>query len=68
MGTVATAALGNGSEAQYEQMKSLPYIIDTGTKKTVGSARFQDYWEGQLIYLDNSAYEKMMMPAYTEQS
>ena len=66
MGTVATVSLENGSEAQYEQMKSLPYIIDTGIKKTVGSATFQDYWEGQLIYLDNSAYEKMMIPAYTD--
>lgn len=66
MGTVATVSLENGSEAQYEQMKSLPYIIDTGIQKTVGSATFQDYWEGQLIYLDDSAYEKMMMPAYTD--
>ena len=66
MGTVATVSLENGSETQYEQMKSLPYIIDAGIKKTVGSATFQDYWEGQLIYLDDSAYEKMMMPAYTD--
>lgn len=66
MGTVATVSLENGSKAQYEQMKSLPYIIDTGLKKTVGSGTLQDYWEGKLIYLDNSAYEKMMMPAYTD--
>ncbi len=66
MGTVATVSLENGSKAQYEQMKSLPYMIDTGIKKTVGSAAFQDHWEGKLIYLDNSAYEKMMMPAYTD--
>ncbi len=66
MGTVATVSLENGSKAQYEQMKNLPYMIDTGIKKTVGSAAFQDYWEGKLIYLDNSAYEKMMMPAYTD--
>ena len=66
MGTVATVSLENGSKAQYEQMKSLSYIIDTGLKKTVGSGTLQDYWEGKLIYLDNSAYEKMMMPAYTD--
>lgn len=66
MGTVATVSLENGSKAQYEQMKSLPYIIDTGIKKTVGSATFQEHWEGKLIYLDNSAYEKMEMPAYTD--
>ena len=35
MGTVATVSLENGSETQYEQMKSLPYIIDAGIKKTV---------------------------------
>ena len=66
MGTVATVSLENGSETQYEQMKSLPYIIDAGIKKTVGSATFQDYWEGQLIYLDDSAYEKMIIPEYTD--
>lgn len=66
MGTVATVSLENGSKAQYDQMKSLPYIIDTGVTKTVGSAAFQDYWEGKLVYLDSSGYEKMMAPAYTD--
>nr|WP_294492754.1 ABC transporter permease [uncultured Mediterraneibacter sp.] len=66
MGTVATVSLENGSEAQYEQMKNLPYIIDTGVTKTAGSAAFQDYWEGKLVYLDSSGYEKIMAPAYTD--
>ena len=66
MGTVATVSLENGSKTQYDQMRSLSYIIDTGIKKSVGSATFQKYWEGQLVYLDNDAYEKIMMPAYTD--
>lgn len=66
MGTVAAVSLENGSKTQYEQMKSLSYIIDTGIKKTVGSAECKDDWEGKLVYLDNSAYENMMMPAYTD--
>ena len=47
-------------------MKSLSYIIDTGIKKTVGSAACKDDWERKLVYLDNSAYENVMMPAYTD--
>lgn len=49
MGTVATVSLENGSKTQYDQMRSLSYIIDTGIKKSVGSATFQKYWEGQLV-------------------
>lgn len=66
MGTVATVSLENGSKAQYEQMKNLSYILDTGVKKTVGSAVFRENWKGKLIFLDESAYENMMMPAYTD--
>lgn len=66
MGTVATVSLENGSKAQYEQMKNLSYILDTGVKKTVGSAAFRENWKGKLIFLDESAYENMMMPAYTD--
>ncbi|MDO4322888.1 MAG: FtsX-like permease family protein [Lachnospiraceae bacterium] len=66
MGTTAAVSLENGSKKQYEQMRDLPYIVDTGIKKGVGSAVFREYWEGRLVYLDKDAYKKIMMPAYTD--
>ena len=35
MGTLATISLENGSEEQFNQMKSLPYISEVGLKKTL---------------------------------
>lgn len=66
MGTVATISLENGSENQLEKMKSLSYISEVGLKKTVVEGRYKDKWNGQLVYFDNNAYEKMLRPAYTD--
>ncbi len=65
MGTLATVSLENGSEAQYDQMKKLSYIEETGVKKKAGTGLYKEYWEGNLVYLDSNAYEKMTVPAYT---
>lgn len=66
MGTVATVSLERGSRKQYEQMKQLSYLENVGIKKTAGTGKYEDSWTGNLVYLDNTAYEKLMLPAYTD--
>lgn len=66
MGTLATVSLENGSMKQYRQMEALPYIDMLGIRKTAMTANCLDLWNGNLIYLDDNAYEKMAKPAYTD--
>lgn len=66
MGTVATVSLERGSQTQYEQMRQLSYLEDVGVKKTAGTGTYEDSWAGNLVYLDDTAYEKLMVPAYTD--
>lgn len=66
MGTLATISLENGSEEQFNQMKSLPYISEVGLKKTLIEGKYKDKWSGRLVYIDNNAYKKMFKPAYTD--
>lgn len=66
MGTLATVSLENGSEKQYNQMKSLPYLSEIGLKKTVTEGEGANHWKGRLVYVDETAYEKMLKPAYTD--
>ncbi len=66
MGTAANVSLENGSVSQYEQMKELPYLSDVGVKKTVITGKYQDTWIGNLVYIDDTVYEKMLKPAVTD--
>lgn len=66
MGTVAAVSLENGSANQYKQMKELSYLADVGIKKTVMSGKYQNAWSGNVVYIDNIVYEKMLKPAVTD--
>lgn len=82
MGTVASVSLENGSRRQYEAMRKLSYLEDVGVKKNAGTGRYEGTettagdgensgtpggaWEGNLVFLDETAYEKLMLPAYTD--
>ena len=66
MGTASSVSLENGSEKQYEQMKTLPYLTAVGIKKTVTGGSFGTRWKGNLVYLDQEAYEKLSVPAFTD--
>lgn len=66
MGTASSVSLENGSEKQYEKMKTLPYLMAVGIKKTVTGGAFGTRWTGNLVYLDHTAYEKLFAPAFTD--
>lgn len=66
MGTASSVSLENGSEKQYEKMKTLPYLMAIGIKKTVTGGAFGTRWTGNLVYLDHTAYEKLFAPAFTD--
>lgn len=66
MGTLATISLENGSETQYEQMKETSYLKDVGVKKNAAEGTVNGTWKGNLAYLDETAYEKLFAPAFTD--
>lgn len=65
MGTAANVSLERGSYRQYKTMKSLPYLADVGIQKIVGTVS-REGWQADLVFLDDTAYEKLMKPAYTD--
>lgn len=65
MGTVATVSLENGSERQYKEMEKLSYLSDVGVKKVVMKGKYQKLWSGNLTYIDDTAYVKLLKPAVT---
>lgn len=66
MGTLATVSLENGSERQYQRLQELSYLTDVGIKKITGTASYGKKWSGNLVYLDDVAYKKLIKPAYTD--
>lgn len=66
MGTKATISLENGSEKQYQAMQKLSYLKDVGIKKVIGAGTYQNLWNGNIVFLDETAYEKLIKPAYTD--
>lgn len=66
VGTSATISLEKGSQEQYEQMKKSTDLSDIGIKKTIGQGTTSQGWGGNLVYLDQTAFEKLMKPAYTD--
>lgn len=66
MGTLATVSLENGSERQYKQMQSLSYLSEVGIKKTVAKGEVPSLWQGELVYLDETAYKNIVCPAFTD--
>lgn len=66
MGTKATVSLENGSKKQYQAMQELSYLTDVGIKKVMGAGTYQNLWNGTIVFLDETAYEKLMKPAYTD--
>lgn len=66
MGTLATVALKDGSQTQYEQMRELPYLLDVGIIKTAQKECSKDNWTGKLVYVNSEAFDKILGPAYTD--
>ncbi|MGN0484748.1 MAG: ABC transporter permease [Lachnospiraceae bacterium] len=62
-GTVASTTLKHATQKQYEQIKKLSYIKETGKEVEVGTEK-SNMFIGKV--LDATAYEKMQMPAYTD--
>lgn len=65
MGTLATVSLENGSERQFKEMEKLSYLSDVGIKKVVMKGKYQKLWSGNLTYVDDNVYVKMLKPAVT---
>lgn len=66
MGTAANVSLENGSQKQYEQMIQFSWLSAVGIEKSAGTGTISERWEGELVYLDQDAWEKMIVPAYTD--
>ena len=65
-GSVASLSLEDGSEKQYEKIKTLDYVKNTGLEKD-----FAVWYKGGApvlgcTVLDNTAFEKLIRPAYTD--
>lgn len=66
VGRISSTYLENGSKAQYEKMKDLPYIKTVGIEQIVGSVKTEDTQGGLVYYLDTDAYETLVKPAYSD--
>lgn len=64
-GTAATTILKEGTKEQYVKIKSLNYIEQAGRMAGVGSAYNGKEKIGYIAVLDETAWEEMMKPAYT---
>ena len=60
-GTAASTTLEYPDDAQYQQIKNLSYIKETGWQKTFGEA--ENFY---CTVLDHNAWEFMQKPAYTD--
>lgn len=64
-GTVASTILERGTMEQYHAIRELDYIEDVGREVDAGTIRQgEDFW-ACLTVLDETAWEKMTVPAYT---
>lgn len=65
-GTLACTYLEDGTVSQYTSIQTLSYIEATGWKKTVGTAYEGETLIGDLVMLDESAWEDLTVPALGE--
>lgn len=66
MGTTANVSLQNGSKKQYEQMQKLSYLDAVGIEKDAMNVYTADGIRQELVYVDETAFDKMLSPAYTD--
>lgn len=66
MGTTANVSLQNGSKKQYEQMQKLSYLDAVGIEKDAMNVYTADGIRQELVYVDETAFDKMLAPAYTD--
>lgn len=65
IGYDAAAFLEQGMENQYQQLKKLSYINTVGKVKTFGKWITGDNIFAECVVLDDTAYEKIYSPAFT---
>lgn len=66
-GTTASTYIEDGTKQQYEKARSLGYVRETGRRMKMGEATESGKKESicSIQVLDQTAWEKMMKPAYT---
>ena len=66
-GTTASTYIEEGTKQQYEKARSLGYVKETGRRMKMGEATESGKKESicSIQVLDQTAWEKMMKPAYT---
>lgn len=66
-GTTASTYIEEGTKQQYEKARSLGYVRETGRRMKMGEATESGKKESicSIQVLDQTAWEKMMKPAYT---
>lgn len=66
-GTTASTYIEEGTKQQYEKARSLGYVRETGRRMKIGEATESGKKESicSIQVLDQTAWEKMMKPAYT---
>ncbi|MGX7163597.1 ABC transporter permease [Enterococcus massiliensis] len=64
-GSVASVRIEDGSKAQVQQLKKMTYLSAVGIEKKFGKITLKKDTIGELVYLDQTVYEKMKLPAMT---
>ncbi|MDD3339613.1 MAG: ABC transporter permease [Lachnospiraceae bacterium] len=65
-GTLATTYLERGSQQQYEQLQTLRYVKNVGKEFDIGPAYAGDKLCCDIKALDQTAWEQLTAPAYTD--
>lgn len=65
-GTAASTYLERGTQEQYEAIAKLPYIEAVGRMITPGSAYLGETYICQLTVMDETGWNVMTVPAYTD--
>lgn len=65
-GTLATTYLERGSQQQYEQLQTLRYVKTVGKEFDIGPAYADDKLCCDIKALDQTAWEELTAPAYTD--
>ena len=67
-GTMASTYIEEGTKQQYEKVRSLGYVKEVGRRMKMGEAAEDGKKESicSIQVLDQTAWEKMMKPAYTD--
>lgn len=65
-GTAASARIENADMSQYAAVRTLGYVEEAGRSVTVGSAEANEEAVCTMRWLDDSAWEHLIRPAYTD--